>query len=142
MARTATAEWRGSLKEGEGRLAVGSGVFEGPYTYKSRFEEGAGTNPEELLGAAEAGCFTMAISLALTENGTPPESINTEAKVSLRNIDGIPTIASIALTTRARIEGVDEVTFKQIADQAREACIVSRALAGVGEITVDAALER
>ena len=142
MARTATAEWRGSLKEGEGRLAVGSGAFEGPYTYKSRFEEGAGTNPEELLGAAEAGCFTMAISLALTENGTPPESIKTEANVSLRNIDGIPTIAGIALTTRARIEGVDEATFKQIADQAREACIVSRALAGVGEITVDAALER
>jgi osmotically inducible protein OsmC len=142
MARTATAQWKGSLQDGEGKLALGSGAFEGPYSFKSRFEEGAGTNPEEMIGAAEAGCFTMAMSLALTENGTPPESIDTEAKVNLRNIDGVPTIASIALTTRARIDGVDEATFKEIAAQAKDACIVSRALAGVSEISVDAALAR
>jgi osmotically inducible protein OsmC len=141
MARTATAEWRGNLQEGEGKLALGSGSFEGPYTYKSRFEEGAGTNPEELVGAAEAGCFTMALALGLTENGTPAESLNTEAKVSLRNIDGVPTIDSIALTTRGRVEGVDDAKFKELAAQMREQCIVSRALGGVREITVDAALE-
>jgi lipoyl-dependent peroxiredoxin len=141
MARTATAEWKGDLQSGEGKLAVGSGAFEGPYTFKSRFEEGAGTNPEEMIGAAEAGCFTMALSLALTENGTPPESIATEAKVNLRNLDGTPTIDSIALTTRARIDGVDDATFKEMAAQAKEQCIVSRALAGVNEITVDAGLE-
>ena len=141
MARTATAEWKGNLQDGEGRLALGSGAFEGPYTYKSRFEEGAGTNPEELIGAAEAGCFTMALSLGLTENGTPPESLNTEAKVTLRVVDGNPTITAIALTTRGRVEGIDEATFKQFADQMREACIISRALGAVDEITVDAALE-
>ena len=141
MARIATAEWKGNLQEGEGKLAVGSGSFEGPYTYKSRFEEGSGTNPEELVGAAEAGCFTMALALGLTENGTPAESLRTEAKVNLRNIDGVPTIASIALTTRGRVEGVDEATFKELAAQMKEQCIISRALAGVNEITVDAALE-
>jgi lipoyl-dependent peroxiredoxin len=140
MARTATAEWKGDLQSGEGKLAVGSGAFEGPYTFKSRFEEGAGTNPEELIGAAEAGCFTMAIALALTENGTPAESLNTEAKVNLRNIDGVPTIDSIALTTRGRVEGVDEAKFKEIAAQMREQCIISRALGGVRDITVDASL--
>ena len=141
MARTATAEWKGSLQEGEGKMALGSGAFEGPYTFKSRFEEGSGTNPEEMIGAAEAGCFTMALSLALTENGTPPETIRTEAKVNLRNVDGKPTIAGIALTTRARIEGVDDATFKEMAGAAKEQCIISRALAGVSDITVDAALE-
>lgn len=141
MARSATAEWKGNLQEGEGKLALGSGAYEGPYSYKSRFEEGAGTNPEEMIAAAEAGCFTMALSLALTENGTPPESINTEAKVTLRNLEGIPTITAIALTTRARIDGVDDATFKEMAGAAREQCIISRALAGVSDITVDAALE-
>jgi lipoyl-dependent peroxiredoxin len=141
MARTATAEWKGNLQEGEGSMALGSGAFEGPYTFKSRFEEGSGTNPEEMIAAAEAGCFTMALSLALTENGTPPESLNTEARVDLRNIDGKPTIASIALSTRGRVEGVDEATFKEMAGQAKEQCVISRALAGVDEITLDAALE-
>ena len=141
MARSATAEWKGNLQEGEGKLALGSGAYEGPYSYKSRFEEGAGTNPEEMIAAAEAGCFTMALSLALTEKGTPPESIKTEAKVTLRNLEGIPTITAIALTTRARIDGVDDATFKEMAGAAREQCIISRALAGVSDITVDAALE-
>jgi osmotically inducible protein OsmC len=141
MARRATAEWKGDLQQGEGTLALGSGAFEGPYTFRSRFEEGAGTNPEEMIAAAEAGCFTMALSLALTENGTPPESLNTEAKVTLRNLDGVPTITGIDLTTRGRVQGVDEATFEKMAGEAKEQCIISRALAGVNDITLDAALE-
>jgi lipoyl-dependent peroxiredoxin len=141
MARTGTAEWKGDLQQGEGRLALGSGAYEGPYSFKSRFEDGAGTNPEEMIAAAEAGCFTMAVSLALTENGTPPEVLNTEAKVTLRNVDGVPAITRIDLALRGRVDGVDEATFKQIAEQAKEQCIISRALGGVDEITLDAALE-
>jgi osmotically inducible protein OsmC len=141
MARTGTAVWKGDLQQGEGTLALGSGAYEGPYSYKSRFEEGAGTNPEEMIGAAEAGCFTMALSLALSEKGTPPEELRTEAKVTLRNVDGIPTITRIDLTLRGRVDGVDEATFKEMAGQAKEQCIVSRALGGVDEITLDATLE-
>jgi lipoyl-dependent peroxiredoxin len=141
MARTGTAEWKGDLQQGEGTLALGSGAYEGPYSFKSRFEDGAGTNPEEMIAAAEAGCFTMALSLALTENGTPPEVLNTEAKVTLRNVDGVPAITRIDLALRGRVDGVDEATFKQMAEQAKEQCIISRALGGVDEITLDAALE-
>jgi lipoyl-dependent peroxiredoxin len=141
MARTATAEWKGTLKEGGGTMALGSGAFTGSYTFKSRFEDGAGTNPEELIGAAEAGCFTMALSNALAEAGFPVDSVNTEAKVHIRNIDGTPTIAEIALTTVGRVPGVDEATFLELAGQMKDACIISRSLAGVGNITVDAKLE-
>ena len=92
-ARTANALWEGSLKEGRGKMSLGSGAFEGAYSFKSRFEEGEnGTNPEELVAAAHAGCFSMALSLVLGEGGNPPESIQTEAKISLRNVDGTPTI--------------------------------------------------
>jgi lipoyl-dependent peroxiredoxin len=139
--RNASAQWSGDLREGGGTMALGSGAFEGPYTFKSRFEDGPGTNPEELIGAAHAGCFTMALSLGLTENGTPPEVLNTEAKITLRNVDGVPTITRIDLVLRGRVDGVDEATFKQMAEQAKEQCIVSRALGGVDEITLDAALE-
>jgi len=141
MARTATAEWKGTLKEGGGTMALGSGAFTGSYTFKSRFEDGEGTNPEELIGAAEAGCFTMALSNALGEAGFPVDSVKTEAKVSIRNIDGLPSIASIALTTVGRVPGVDEAKFLELASQAKDQCIISRALAGVGDITLDAKLE-
>jgi osmotically inducible protein OsmC len=141
MARTATAEWKGTLKEGAGTMSLGSGAFTGNYTFKSRFEEGEGTNPEELIGAAEAGCFTMGLSNALAEAGYPVDSVNTEAKVSIRNIDGLPTIASIAITTVGRVPGVDEATFVELANTIKDQCIISRALAGVGDITVDAKLE-
>jgi lipoyl-dependent peroxiredoxin len=140
-ARTASAQWQGNLKEGDGRMALGSGAWDGPFTFKSRFEEGAGTNPEELIGAAEAGCFTMQLAATLSEAGHSVESIQTQAKVQIRNIDGQPTISQIALTTRGRVPGLDEETFKKTADETREVCIISRALGGVGEITVDAALE-
>ncbi len=141
-ARTANALWEGSLQEGRGTMSLGSGAFEGAYSFKSRFEEGEnGTNPEELVAAAHAGCFSMALSLVLTEAGNPPESIQTEAKITLRNVDGAPTITKSALTTRARVPGLDEAAFQKAAEGAKESCVISRALGGVDEITLDATLE-
>ncbi|MGH2948469.1 MAG: OsmC family peroxiredoxin [Solirubrobacteraceae bacterium] len=138
--RTATAQWNGTLKEGNGTMAGGSGGFEMPFTYKSRFE-GEGANPEELIGAALAGCFSMQVSTDLAEAGTPVESVRTEARVQLRMGDEGPYIASIALTARGRVPGLDDAAFKAAAETAKSGCIVSRALAAVGDITVDAALE-
>jgi osmotically inducible protein OsmC len=139
--RNATARWNGTLQEGSGTMALGSGAFEGAYTYKSRFEDGAGTNPEELIGAAHAGCFSMQLGAVLAQAGTPAESINTEARVHLRQQDGLPTITQIDLVTRGRVPGIDDATFKDAAASAKEGCLVSRALAGVGEITLDASLD-
>ena len=139
--RNAKATWRGNLKEGEGTMALGSGVWEGPFSYKTRFEDGQGTNPEELIGAAEAGCFTMQLSATLAEAGHVPDSVQTDAKVHIRNIDGAPTISKIELVTRAKVPGLDDETFQKTAQETREICIISRALGAVGEITVDATLE-
>jgi osmotically inducible protein OsmC len=139
--RNASAQWSGNLKEGEGAMALGSGTWEGPFTFKSRFEDGAGTNPEELIGAAHAGCFTMALSAALSEAGHAPESVRTEAHVHLRNVDGLPTITQVDLVTRGRVPGLDDATFQKTANVAKEQCVVSRALAGVGNVTLDAQLE-
>jgi len=141
MARSAIAEWRGDLKEGDGTMALGSGAWEGPFTFRSRFEEGAGSNPEELIGAAEAGCFTMQLAANLSEAGHVPELVHTDARVTMRNLDGTPTITQIALTTRAKVPGVDDDTFQRAAREAREGCIISRALGAVDEITLDATLE-
>jgi lipoyl-dependent peroxiredoxin len=138
--RKASAQWSGNLKEGTGSMALGSGAWEGPYTYKSRFEEGQGTNPEELIGAALAGCFSMQVSAALSEAGHVPESVKTDAAVGIRLIDGNPTISQIDLVTRARIPGLDDATFQAAANTAKEGCIISRALAGVGNINLDAQL--
>ena len=141
-ARTANAVWEGSIQEGRGQMSLGSGAFEGAYSFKSRFEEGDnGTNPEELIAAAHAGCFSMALSLALTEGGNAPESIQTQAKVSLRNVDGLPTITKVALTTRVRVPGRDDEAFQQAANAATEGCVVSRALGAIDEITLEATLE-
>ena len=138
-ARKASARWEGSLRDGSGTMALGSGAFEGPYSYTSRFEEGTGTNPEELIGAAHAGCFSMALSLALAEAGTPPESIATDATVHFgRQGDGF-AITRIDLVTRARVPGVDADAFQQAAQAAKEGCPVSKALAT--EIALDASLE-
>src|SRR5918997_1251525 len=140
-ARTANALWEGSLQEGRGEMSLGSGAFEGAYSFKSRFEEGEnGTNPEELVAAAHAGCFSMALSLVLGEAGNPPESIQTQAKISLRNVDGAPTITKSALTTRVRVPGLDEGELQKLAEGAKEGCVVSRALGGV-ERTLDATLD-
>lgn len=139
-ARKATAHWEGSIREGGGSVRLGSGAFEGPYSFSSRFEDGSGTNPEELIGAAHAGCFSMALSLVLGEGGHPPESIDTEATVHLvREGEGF-TINRIDLVTRARVPGIDQAAFEQAAQGAKENCPVSKALAGP-EITLEATLE-
>jgi osmotically inducible protein OsmC len=139
--RNAHAEWNGSLSEGTGTMALGSGAFEGKYSFKSRMEDGPGTNPEELIGAAHAGCFSMALSLVLGSDGHEPESIKTDAKVRFdKQGDGF-AITSIALTTRAVVPGLDNDGFVKAAEVAKENCPVSQALKGGPEISLDAALE-
>jgi lipoyl-dependent peroxiredoxin len=138
--RSAHAEWNGSLPEGTGRMEFGSGAFEGPYSFKSRMEEGPGTNPEELIGAAHAGCFSMALSGVLGGEGHEPESIKTDAKVRFDKEGEGWAIKSVALTTRARVPGMDDDAFRKAAEVAKENCPVSQALGGV-EISLDAALE-
>jgi lipoyl-dependent peroxiredoxin len=138
--RNGSAEWKGDLKGGSGSVTVGEGVFEGQYSFASRFEEGEGTNPEELLGAAHASCFAMALSLLLTEEGHPPDSVRAQAKVQLRNVDGLPTIAQIELEVEGSVPGIDEDAFGGFAEKAKAGCPVSRALAGVPEIEVSARL--
>ena len=138
--RNGSAEWRGDLKGGSGTAKVGDGVFEGNYSFSSRFEEGEGTNPEELIGAAHAGCFAMALSLVLTEADHPPESIKAEARVHLRIVDDLPTIAKIDLDVEGSVPNIDEDAFRSYAEKAKDGCVVSRALAGVPEITLDARL--
>jgi len=138
--RNGSAEWRGDLKGGSGTVKVGDGVFEGNYSFSSRFEEGEGTNPEELIGAAHAGCFAMALSLVLTEADHPPESIKAEAQVHLRIVDDLPTIAKIDLDVVGAVPGLDEQSFSSYAEKAKDGCVVSRALAGVPEITLNARL--
>src|SRR5512135_3468301 len=101
MLRTSEAEWRGNLKAGNGKMKLGSGAFEGQYSFASRFEEGKGTNPEELIAAAHAGCFSMALSSELTKAGFPPNRIDTQAQITLETVDGKPTISKIHLTTQA-----------------------------------------
>jgi lipoyl-dependent peroxiredoxin len=140
--RNATARWSGTLQEGNGSMALGSGAFEGPFTFRSRFEDDAGTNPEELIGAALAGCYSMQLGAMLGEAGTPAESITTEARVHLRRKDELPTITRIDLTARGRVSGIDDAAFQQSARDAKAACLVHRALAGVDEITLEAVLER
>jgi len=137
--RTANAEWQGSLKEGEGTLALGSGAFEGAYSFKSRFEEGTGTNPEELIGAAHAACYSMQLSLELAEAGHDPESVRTEAKVHLTSAEGGGfEISRIELITRGTVPGIDDDDFRKHAEVAKENCLISKALGAVGEITLDA----
>ena len=110
--RNGSAEWRGDLKGGSGTVRVGDGVFEGAYSFSSRFEEGEGTNPEELLAPAHAGCFSMALSLILGEDGHTPESLRTQARVQLRNLDGVPTIARIDLEVEGSVPGIDAEAFE------------------------------
>jgi osmotically inducible protein OsmC len=138
--RTAKAEWNGNLMQGRGKMALGSGAFEGAYSFSSRFEEGAGTNPEELLGAAHAGCFSMALSLGLEQAGHPSESVETTADVHLTPADGGYAISRIDLHTRAKVPGVDADTFQRVAEETKSGCPVSKALAAVPEINLDAQL--
>lgn len=138
--RTAEAVWEGSLKEGKGSMKLGSGAYEGAYSFTSRFEDGiTGTNPEELIGAALAGCFTMALGAGLGRAGFEPESLHTSAKVHLEKTDAGMTITRIDLVTEGRVPNVDNATFQEQAEATRTACIISRALGGV-EIAVTATL--
>jgi osmotically inducible protein OsmC len=139
MAAKGTAQWKGVLREGSGTFTAGDSIS-GDYSFKSRFEDGPGANPEQLIAAAHAACFSMALAAGLERAGTPSESIETEAAVQLRQVDGAPTITSIALRTVGRVPGIDAATFQQAADGAKQNCVVSRALAGVPEITLDATL--
>jgi lipoyl-dependent peroxiredoxin len=139
-ARNGSAEWHGDLESGSGTVTVGDGVFEGAYSFDSRFGEGQGTNPEQLIAAAHAGCFTMALSGILSTAGHTPESLRTTARIQLRNIDGSPTITRIDLHTEGRVAGVDAEQFQAYADEAKRGCVVSRALTGVPEIVLTASL--
>jgi lipoyl-dependent peroxiredoxin len=138
--RNGSAEWHGDLKSGGGELIVGDGVFKGAYSFASRFEEGEGTNPEELIAAAHAACFTMALSADLAQHGHAPESVRTNAKVHLRQTDEGPAITLIELETEGQVAGIDEAHFTEHAEAAKKGCLVSRALAGVKEITLSAKL--
>ena len=134
--RTSFAEWKGTLKEGSGTVKLGSGAFEGPYTFASRFESGPGTNPEELIGAAHAGCFSMFLAALLGDAGYPAASIRTAAAVHLA---AGPTIARIELTTEASVPGIDEQAFLGHAEAAKKNCPVSKALTGP-QVTLSARL--
>src|SRR5947199_9437412 len=137
--RIGSAVWDGTLKQGKGSMKLGSGAFQGAYTFSSRFEEGTGTNPEELIGAAEAGCYSMALSANLEKAGHPPKRISTVATVKLEMIGGGPKITSIDLKTDAEVPGIDEAKFKEQAEQTKKTCPVSVALAGT-QINLDAKL--
>ena len=137
--RKAEAVWSGSLREGAGELALESGAFRGPYTFKARFEQGKETNPEELLGAAHAGCFTMALTALLAREKLAPTRIHTTAAVHLEQVAGGFSIPKIELVTRATIPGITAERFAQLAADAKVNCPVSKVLAGA-EITLDAAL--
>jgi osmotically inducible protein OsmC len=139
MPAKAHAEWTGDIPTGSGTFTAGDSIS-GGYTYKSRFEDGPGSNPEQLIAAAHAACFSMALTGILSQGGNPPQSINTDATVTLRPVDGQPTITKIALVTVGRVSGIDEAAFAEAAAAAKAGCPVSRALASVPEITLDAKL--
>ena len=138
--RSADATWEGDLPSGNGTMTLQSGAYEGAYSYKSRFEDGSGSNPEELIAAAHAGCYSMALSNVLADAGYDPESVNTTADVTLRMLEDGPAITKIHLTTEAHVPGLDDDTFQEHAAAAKDGCPVSKALAGT-EITLDATLE-
>jgi osmotically inducible protein OsmC len=137
--RTAEARWEGNLKNGKGRVKLGSGVFEGSYSFGSRFEKAPGTNPEELIGAAHAGCFSMALSMILGLAGFTPDSIHTTARVTIDKVGDGFKITTIELETEGKVPGIDEKTFKEKAEAAKKGCPVSMALTGV-EITLKSKL--
>ena len=137
--RTADAQWEGSLQDGTGTMRLGSGAFEGRYSFASRFEEGPGTNPEELIGAAHAGCFSMFLSGVLSRADNPPNRISTTARVHIERGDDGFSITRIELQTEADVPGLDAQVFQEHAATAKAGCPVSKALAGT-EITLDAKL--
>ena len=141
MQRKAKAHWQGSTKEGTGTLGTQSATLnETPYSFKARFGDGKGTNPEELIAAAHAGCFTMALSFTLNNAGITADTIDTDAQLTMDTVDGKPTITAIHLVTRAKVPGIDAGRFADIAADAKVNCVVSRALSPSITVTLDAAL--
>jgi len=138
--RTASARWEGSLTEGTGTVTTGKGGLQGNYSFKSRFEEGEGTNPEELIGAAHAGCFSMAFSKGLADAGFTPTSVETTAKVHLDKTDAGFGVTRIELDTVGAVPGIDEGTFQKVAEGAKENCPISRLLSPGAEISLTAKL--
>lgn len=139
MPAKGSAEWKGDLATGSGTFTAGD-TISGEYSFKSRFEDGPGANPEQLIAAAHASCFTMALSNILAEAGTPPDSVKTDATVTLRFVDGAPTITKIELVTVGNVPGIADAAFREHAAAAKAGCPVSRALASVPEITLEASL--
>lgn len=139
--RRAEAEWKGNLRDGAGTLKSETGAVSGQYSFTSRFEEGTGTNPEELIAAAHASCFSMAFSANLAKAGHSPESVRTTASVHLEKSDAGFSIVRIDLVSRARVPGISEDAFQAEADGAKKGCPISRALSDSIEVTLDAKLE-
>jgi osmotically inducible protein OsmC len=137
--RTGSAVWEGTLKQGKGNMKLGSGAFDGPYSFSSRFEEGKGTNPEELIGAAEAGCFSMALAFNLEKAGHPAKRVSTTASVKLEPAEGGFKITAIDLQTEADVPGIDDAKFQEQAELTKKTCPVSLALAGT-QINLEAKL--
>lgn len=138
--RKADAQWEGSLQDGKGVMRLGGGAYEGPYSFTSRFEDGSGTNPEELIAAAHAGCFSMALSGALSRNGFPPNRVSTTASVHLNKTDEGFRVQRIDLRTEADVPGIDAAKFDELANTAKSSCPISVLLGGSAEITLDATL--
>lgn len=139
--REASAAWQGGLKNGKGTLNVARANFKAPYSFPSRFEEGSGLSPEDLIAAAHAGCFSMAFSAGLEKAGYTPENVETTARVTLESVDGAPTISKIHLDTRGRVPGIKESVFQEQAEEAKKNCPVSRLYKGA-QITLKASLEQ
>jgi osmotically inducible protein OsmC len=138
--RTASAHWQGNLTDGSGSVRTGQGGLEGNYSYKSRFEEGEGTNPEELIAAAHAGCFSMALSKSLADAGATPKSVETTARVHLDKTDAGMSVTRIDLDAAVDAPGVDRADFQKLAEGAKENCPISRLLSPGAEITLNARL--
>lgn len=141
LRRTSRAIWMGNLKEGKGTVELGSGAFKGSYSFRSRFENGSGTNPEELIAAAHAGCFAMALSHLLSESGYTPEKVEAQATISMEAVEGGFKIKSSHLECTARVPGISEEEFLNIAQKAKATCPVSVLLSSI-DITLFARLEQ
>ncbi|QTN47746.1 OsmC family protein [Ectopseudomonas mendocina] len=140
MKKTASAHWQGGIKDGQGTISTQSGVLkDSPYGFNTRFEDKPGTNPEELIGAAHAGCFSMALSKELGEAGMTAESIDTQAQVTLDKVDGGFEISTVHLSLRAKIPGADRAAFEKAVETAKTGCPVSKVLNAA--ITLEAVLE-
>ena len=137
----ASAVWEGKLKDGKGTFKAASGAFTGPYTFATRFEGKPGTNPEELIAAAHAACFSMALSAGLEKAGKPATRVQTEAACTMDMVNGTPTITRMDLTVRGKVPGLDQAGFQKAAEEAKSGCPVSRALKGIPQITLDAKLD-